>query len=346
MDPNFASTRFQGPQKRLIRSQVDVNQLIPLKYAWAWEHFINGCSNNWMPHEVPMNEDIVLWKSNELSTEEKHLLLRTFGFFSTAESLVSNNLTLAIYKHVTNAEARQYLLRQAFEEAVHTHTFLYICESLSLDPGVVWNMYHEVPSIAEKDEFEILLTQELTQEGFSTESFEGAQKFLENLIGFYVILEGIFFYGGFAMVLAFQRQNKMRGTCQLYEFILRDETIHLNFGIDLINGIKEENKELWTLPFQNHIIDIIKHAVELEQKYIHETLPRDIFGLSAKQLSTYIEYLADRRLERIGLKIAYGVDNPLPWMSEAIDLYKEKNFFENIVTEYRSSANLKWDNGK
>lgn len=329
--------------KRLINCEVaDVNQLMPIRYKWAWEHYLNGCANNWFPHEIPMSDDVMQWKSDILSDDERLLLMRNFGFFSTGETLVANNLALAIYKYVTNAECRLYILRQAFEEAIHAQAFLYICESLSLDEGEVFNMYREVPAIADKDAFQIKLTADLLDPHFSSSTEEGTRQLLENLIGFYVILEGIFFYGGFAMVLAFQRVNKMRGVCQMYEFILRDETIHLNFGLDLINGIIEENPRLWTPGFKEHIVTLVKEAVDLESRYTEETLPRGIFGLNSSAFRRYIEYLADRRLERIGLKKVYRSENPLSWMSEAIDLYKEKNFFENIVSEYRPASELRW----
>ena len=260
--------RVSVDDKRIINcNAVDVNQLMPLKYKWAWEHYLNGCNNNWLPTEVPMAKDIELWKSDKLSADERRVIMRNLGFFSTAESLVGNNIVLAIFKHVTNPECRQYLLRQAFEEAVHTHTFHYIVESLSLDQGEVFNMYNEVNTINEKDQFEMKLTAEVLDPNFSTKTFEGAQKFLENLIGYYVIMEGIFFYSGFVMMLSFQRQNKMSGVAEQFQYILRDETIHLNFGIDLINSIKEENPNLWTSEFQAHIVNKIQQAVELEIKY-------------------------------------------------------------------------------
>ncbi len=335
--------RVQAEDKRLINcNAVDVNQLMPLKYKWAWEHYLNGCANHWMPTEVSMLKDIELWKSTALSQDERHVIMRNLGFFSTAESLVGNNIVLAIFKHVTNPEARQYLLRQTFEEAIHTHTFHYIVESLNLDEGEVFNMYNEVNSIHNKDLFEMQLTEDILKEGFSTSSFEGAQKFLENLIGYYIIMEGIFFYSGFVMILSFHRQNKMTGIGEQFQYILRDETVHLNFGIDLINGIKEENPELWTIEFQTHVTNLIKQAVELEVKYAEDCLPRGILGLTAPMFREYVQYIANRRLERIGLKTQWNSRNPFPWMSETIDLGKEKNFFETRVTEYQSSASLSW----
>ncbi len=339
-----SSNRFDATDKRLINcNQVDVNQLMPLKYNWAWEHYQNGCANHWMPTEVPMTKDIETWRSDKLTDAERHVIMRNLGFFSTAESLVGNNLVLAIFKHVTNAECRQYLLRQAFEEAVHSHTFLYVVDSLGLDEGEVFNMYHEVPSIARKDAFETELTAEVLSEDFSTATDKGAQAFLKNLIGYYLIMEGVFFYTGFVMMLSFHRRNLMTGIGEQFQYILRDETIHLNFGIDLINGIKAENPQLWTAEFQQAMIDRVKQAVELELDYAADCLPAGIMGLNAGLFRDYVQHIADRRLERIGLPMQYGSSNPFPWMSETMDLAKEKNFFETRVTEYQSAGSLNWD---
>lgn len=337
-------TRVVASEKRLINChQVDVNQLMPLKYNWAWEHYINGCANHWMPTEVPMNKDIEIWKSDQLTDDERLVIMRNLGFFSTAESLVGNNLVLAVFKHITNAECRQYLLRQAFEEAVHGHTFLYVVESLGLNEGEVFNMYNEVPAIARKDAFEMELTKEVLDPDFRTDSLEGMQILLKNLIGFYLIMEGIFFYTGFVMILSFHRRNLMKGIGEQFQYILRDETIHLNFGIDLINGIKSENPEIWTPEFQQQMVDRIREAVELEIAYAKDCLPNGVLGLNADLFRDYVQYIADRRLERIQLPTQYGSSNPFPWMSETMDLSKEKNFFETRVTEYQSGGSLDWD---
>ena len=341
---NGKESRVDAREKRLINChQVDVNQLMPLKYKWAWEHYVNGCANHWMPTEVPMNKDIEIWRSDTLTDDERHVIMRNLGFFSTAESLVGNNLVLAIFKHITNAECRQYLLRQAFEEAVHSHTFLYVVESLGLDEGEVFNMYNEVPAISRKDMFEMELTKEVLDPDFTTESFEGAQSLLKNLIGFYLIMEGIFFYTGFVMILSFHRRNLMKGIGEQFQYILRDESIHLNFGIDLINGIKAENPHLWTEEFQQQMVDRVREAVELELDYAQDCLPNGVLGLNAGLFRDYVQYIADRRLERIGLPTQYGSTNPFGWMSETMDLAKEKNFFETRVTEYQTGGTLDWD---
>jgi ribonucleoside-diphosphate reductase beta chain len=216
-------------------------------------------------------------------------------------------------------------------------------ESLGLDEREVFGMYHEIPAIAAKDELEMTLTTDVLSPDFTTATFAGAQKFLENLVGYYVIMEGIFFYAGFAMILSFHRQNRMKGIGEQFQYILRDETVHLNFGIDLINGIKAENPELWTGDFQDRLVAKIREAVTLEIAYAEDCLPNGVLGLNAELFREYVQFIADRRLERIGLPRQYRARNPFPWMSETIDLGKEKNFFESRVTEYRSRSALNWD---
>ncbi len=331
--------------KRLINndSTMDPNKILPMTYTWAREHYKNGIANNWTPEEIPMQQDIEQWKSTTaLSKEERRLILWNLGFFATAESLTANNLVLAVYKNVTNPECRQYLLRQAFEEAVHTDTFIYCCDSLGLDPEEIYTMYLTIPSIKEKDEFVVQLTSSIFDPNFSTKGSENIKSFIHDLIGYYVIMEGIFFYAGFAMMLALKRQNKMVGIGQQFEYIMRDESIHLAFGCDLINTIISENPEVWTSDFKSEITELIKKAVKLEQQYAHDACPKGLLGINAQQFSNYVEYVADRRLERIGLTKIYNKENPFLWLSESTDLRKKKNFFETRVTEYQVGGMLEW----
>jgi len=332
-------------RKGIINNTVtDPNKILPLTYPWARQHYRDGVANNWTPEEISMQLDIEQWKSpNALKDSERRLILWNLGFFATAESLTANNIVLTVYKHVTNPECRQYLLRQAYEEAIHTDTFIYCCDSLGLDPDEIYNMYETIPTIKEKDDFVVSLTQSLMDPHFTTEGTDNIQQFLHDLIGFYVIMEGIFFYAGFAMMLALKRQNKMVGIGQQFEYIMRDESLHLAFGCDLINTIKEENPEAWTPEFQNNITKLIMDAVELEKKYAHDACPEGVLGINAEQFSTYVEYIADRRLERIGLPRVYERHNPFEWMSQAADLNKEKNFFETRVTEYQTAGSLEWE---
>ena len=324
--------------------KTDPNKILPMTYHWAREHYKNGVANNWTPEEISMQKDCEQWKAaNVLSDTERRLILWNLGFFSTAESLTANNIVLAVYNHVTNPEARQYLLRQAFEEAIHTDTFIYCCDTLGLDPDEIFNMYQTVPSIREKDEFVVGLTETVLDRNFTTEGTENTRRFVRDLVGFYVIMEGIFFYAGFAMMLALKRQNKMIGIGEQFEFIMRDESIHLAFGCDLINTIKAEFPDVWTDEFKEEILELIDRAVELEQRYAHDACPEGLLGINAEQFAQYVEYIADRRLERLGLPKRYDKENPFPWMSQSTDLVKEKNFFETRVTEYQMGATLEWD---
>jgi len=325
-------------------SKTDPNKILPMTYKWAREHYKSGVANNWTPEEVSMQKDVEQWKSDTvLSDTERRLILWNLGFFSTAESLTANNIVLAAYSHVTNPEARQYMLRQAYEEAVHTDTFIYCCDTLALDPDEIYKMYQTIPSIKEKDDFVVEITKSVFEPGFNTVGTANIQKFLRDIIGFYVIMEGIFFYAGFAMILALKRQNKMVGIGEQFEYIMRDESLHLAFGCDLINTIKAENPGVWTEQFAAETLALIKKSVEFEKNYARDACPQGLLGINAEQFVKYVEYIADRRLERIGLPKTYNTENPFPWMSQSVDLSKEKNFFETRVTEYQTSGNLKWD---
>jgi ribonucleoside-diphosphate reductase beta chain len=327
----------------LNNSTTDPNKILPMRYLWAREHYKDGVANNWVPEEIPMQDDIELWKSSKLSDAERKLILWNLGFFSTAESLTANNIVLSVYQHVTNPECRQYLLRQAYEEAIHTDTFIYCCDSLGLDPDYIYNMYETIPGIYEKDQFVIQLTESLLDPSFKTDTIEDMRMFVRDLIGFYVIMEGIFFYAGFAMMLGMKRNRKMIGIGEQFEYIMRDESLHLSFGIHLINTIIQENPSIWTKDFQNEVQGLIATAVALEQAYARDACPEGIVGITADQFCQYVEYIADRRLERLNLPIHYKSANPLPWMSQSMDLSKEKNFFETRVTEYQTAGSLSWD---
>jgi ribonucleoside-diphosphate reductase beta chain len=339
-----ATGRIRVEDKRIINCQADVNQLVPFKYKWAWEKYLASCANHWMPQEVNMTADIALWKSDKLSEDERRLIKRNLGFFTTADSLAANNIVLGSYRHITNPECRQFLLRQAFEEAIHTHAYQYIVESLGLDEGEIFNMYHEVPSIRNKDEFLLPHIDVLTNPAFKTGTTDADQTLLRSLIVFACIMEGLFFYVGFVQILALGRQNKMTGAAEQYQYILRDESMHLNFGVDLINQIKLENPHLWTAKFREEIRALMQKGVELEYAYAEDTMPRGILGLNAGMFKEYLRFIANRRCQQIGVEILYpGAGNPFPWMSEMIDLKKEKNFFETRVTEYQTGGSLSWD---
>ena len=341
----MGAARVCVDDKRIINCRADLNQLVPFKYAWAWDKYLAACNNHWMPQEINMSADIVLWKSADgLSEDERRVVKRNLGFFSTADSLVANNLVLAVYRHVTNPECRQYLLRQAFEEAVHTHAYQYCIESLGLDEAEVFNMYRELPSVARKAEWALPYTQSLGDPGFKTGTPAADQRLLRDLIAFYVVFEGIFFYVGFAQILSMGRRNKMTGVAEQFQYILRDESMHMNFGIDVINQIKLENPHLWSDEFKREIVELILDGVEHEKLYAEDTMPRGMLGMNASLFKQYVEFIANRRFVQIGLPEQFpGVTNPFSWMSETLDLKKEKNFFETRVTEYQTGGALDWN---
>jgi len=352
LDPKAEFRAYEGSlervtvdQKRMINCRADLNQLVPFKYDWAWQKYLDGCANHWMPQEINMTADIALWKTDGgLSDDERKIVKRNLGFFSTADSLVANNLVLAIYRLVTNPECRQYILRQAFEEAIHTHAYQYVIESLGMDEGEIFNMYHEVPAVARKASWALKYTRELSDPTFTTGTIEADKDLLKNLIAYYCVLEGIFFYCGFTQILSMGRRNKMTGTSEQFQYILRDESMHVNFGIDVINQIKFENPQLWDDEVRNRASQMILEGTQLEIEYARDSMPRGVVGMNANMMAEYLQFIANRRLAQIGLPEQFpGVKNPFPWMSEIMDLKKEKNFFETRVTEYQTGGALTWD---
>ena len=285
----MGAARLTVDDKRMINCRSDLNQLVPFKYEWAWQKYLDGCANHWMPQEVNMAKDVQTWRTADaLSDDERRIVMRSLGYFSTADSLVANNLVLGIYRHITNPECRQYLLRQAFEEAIHTHAYQYCIESLGMDEGEVFNMYRELPSIAKKATWSLRYTQGLADRDFHTGTPEMDQKLLRNLIGFYVVTEGIFFYCGFTQILSMGRRNKMTGVAEQFQY--------------------------------------------------------GVLGMNAAMMEEYLQFIANRRLAQLGLPEAFpGAKNPFPWMSEIMDLRKEKNFFETRVIEYQTGGALSWE---
>ena len=339
------AARVSVDEKAMINCRADLNQLVPFKYDWAWQKYLDGCANHWMPQEINMNADVATWKDSDgLNQDERRIVMRSLGYFSTADSLVANNLVLAIYRHITNPECRQYLLRQAFEEAIHTHAYQYCIESLGMDEGAVFNMYREVPSVAKKAAWSLRHTSVLNDPDFKTGTLEADQTLLRNLIGFYAVTEGIFFYCGFTQILSMGRRNKMTGVAEQFQYILRDESMHLNFGIDVINQIKLENPHLWTEDFKREATQMILEGTQLEIEYARDSMPRGVLGMNAVMMEEYLQFIANRRLAQLGLPEQFaGAQNPFPWMSEIMDLRKEKNFFETRVIEYQTGGALSWD---
>jgi ribonucleoside-diphosphate reductase beta chain len=316
-----------------------VNQILPHTNKWAWDLFIKGCANNWMPTEIAMAKDIEQWKSKDTLTDDERLVVkRCLGFFAGSESLVANNLLLSAFKYVTDPECRQYILRQAYEESLHNMTVVYICDSLNLDIQEVYQAYSSIASIKAKDDFLMEITSDINRSDFTAKTIEGKREFLRNLITYYIVCEGTFFFSGFAMLLSFGRQNKLPGISEQIQYTLRDESIHIEFGVTLINTIRAQNPKVWTKDFEAETTEHIKKAVELEVQYAKDVLPRGILGLNADMFNDYMQYIANRRLNQLNIEFSFGdKQNPFSWMSEVIDLQKQKNFFETRVIDYKTA---------
>lgn len=344
-DLEMMGARVCAADKRMINGNSDINQVVPLKYDWAWQKYLDGCNNHWTPQEVNMTDDIALWKSEDgLTPDERRIVEMALGYFSTADTVVANNLLLGVYKHITAPEARFYIGLQFREELTHAHAYQYCIESMSMDENRIWNMYREQPSVARKAAWSLKHSKALSDPAFCTGTPEADREFLKNLIAYYVVAEGIFFYCGFSSVLQMGRMNKLTGVAEQFQYILRDESMHLNFGVDLINQIKIENPDLWDEQMKFEATRLIAEGVMLEIESARDVMPRGVLGMNAPMMEEYLKFIANRRVAQLDLPEMFsGVTNPFPWMSEIMDLRKEKNFFETRVIEYQAGAGLSWD---
>ena len=300
----------------------------------AWQ---KSLLNTWVPNEINMHQDVVQWRGQELTAGERRIVERSLGFFATADSLVANNIVLATADRFEQYPSiHRYLIRQAYEESLHTMSYQHCIESLSMDEGAIYNMYNEIPSVAEKAEWAIKHTAAL-------ERSDRDQDVLDNLVSYYAVVEGVYFYAGFAQVLSLGRRNLMSGTSEQFQYILRDESLHLHFGIDLIKAIIKERPDLWGTEAQVRAQDRIKEGTELEIAFAQDTMPQPILGMNAQSTVEYLEYIANRRCRQLGLEHLYEDRDisPFPWMAEMIDMRKEKNFFERRVVDYQIGGQLK-----
>ena len=326
-------------------AKTDPNKILPIRYPWARQYYKAAIANNWTPEEVSMQKDVEQWKSTRvLSDAERRLVLYNLGFFSTAESLTANNIVLAVYQHVTSPEARQYLLRQAFEEAIHTDTFIYGCDSLSLDPDDVYNMYIRIPSIAAKDAFVVELTRTVFEPGFVTDRHRQHPALpprpgrLLRDHGGHLLLRRLRDDAGAA---AAEQDGRARRAVRVHH-ARREPAPGLRLRPDRHHRPGEPGRLDAGVQGRDRRPGRARGRAS-SRRYAREACPDGVLGLNAAQFADYVEYVADRRLERLGLPKRYLRDNPFPWMSQATDLSKEKNFFETRVTEYQTGASLAWD---
>ncbi len=321
----------------MVEQTKKATKLIPFELkngqpSFGFKLYQQGCANSWFPKEISLAQDKQEY-DGKISEMEKHYLKYMLGFFCTAESLVANNISYALYKHTEDPEWKLFLLRQAYEEANHTVTFLYVLESLGLNREEIFDMYKTEPAIAAKKEFEEQFTVSLMDETEITK-----QQLFRNLFGFYAIMEGLYFFSGFLIGLSFGRRQLLKGIASLFQYILRDETVHLGFGMQAMRHLIAENPEILTEEFKAELSNLMKQAVILESNYAEVAMPEGILGMNKNYYLQYCQYIADRRMTALNLEPIYRVANPAPWLVTQTDLPELVSFFEASATTYETQV--------
>ena len=310
--------------------------LKPIKYQWAMDLYTQAVANTWFPNEIQLGQDLADWK--KMSEEERHAVTFLMSYFNPNELLVNKALAFGVYPYVNAAECHLYLAKQMWEEANHCMSFEYVLETFPIDRDEAYSAHVETPSMARKEEFETKYIKRMTEETLDITTTEGKKDFIRNLIAYNIILEGIWFYSGFMVALSFRQRNLLRNFASLIDWVVRDESLHLKFGINLILTVLEENEDLQTEEFASEIKQMIIDGVEMEEAYNKDLLPNGILGLNSDYINQYVKYLADRRLEELGFEAHYKVSNPAKWMSAANDTLQLVNFFEATNTSYEVNA--------
>ena len=310
--------------------------LKPITYPWAYDLYNQAVANTWFPNEIQLGEDLADFK--KMTPEEKHAVTYLMSYFNPNELLVNKALAFGVYPYINAPEAHLYLAKQMWEEANHCMSFEYVLETFPIDREAAYESHVEVPSMAAKEEFEVKFIKRMTEDTLDITTTEGKKDFVRNLIAYNIILEGILFYSGFMVALSFRQRNLLRNFGSLMDWIIRDESLHLQFGINLILTVLEENEDLQDAEFAEEIRQMILDAVEMEEAYNRDLLPTGILGLNADYVNQYVKYLADRRLEELGFDSHYNVSNPAKWMATANDTLQLVNFFEATNTSYEVNA--------
>ena len=310
--------------------------LKPVTYPWAMELYDQAVANTWFPNEIQLGEDLADFK--KMTDEERHAITFLMSYFNPNELLVNKALAFGVYPYINAPECHLYLAKQMWEEANHCMSFEYVLETFPIDREQAYDSHVTVPSMAAKEEFEVKFIKRMTEETLDITTTEGKKDFVRDLVAYNIILEGIWFYSGFMVALSFRQRNLLRNFGSLMDWVIRDESLHLQFGINLILTVLEENEDLQEEEFANEIRQMIIGAVEMEEAYNRALLPTGILGLNADYVNQYVKYLADRRLEELGFDPHYNVSNPAKWMATANDTLQLVNFFEATNTSYEVNA--------
>jgi len=309
----------------------DMN-LHPIRYKWAYDLYNQAVRNTWFPHEIALQEDLQDWA--RMTEDERHSVTFLMAFFNPAELIVNRSIALGIYPYLKSPECHLYLAKQMWEEANHCVSFEYVLETFPFDKEKIFDLHLSVPSMVAKEAYINRYLKRMTESTLDIETPEGKKDFIRNLVATNIVMEGIWFYSGFMVALSFRQRNILRNFGSMINWVIRDESLHLKFGINLVHSILEENHELLTEEFANEIRALIIEGVDLETTYNKDLFPNGILGLNADYVNQYVQYVADRRLEELGLPAHYGATNPAKWMGTATDVYELVNFFESQNTNY------------
>lgn len=338
-------------QLRLVRynrpEESEVEELLPYRYPIYDELWDLSYLNNWKPESVSMREDVACWKAAQgsdkyIDANTRHMILTNLSFFGTAEQLIGDNALSGLSYYVTMPEVRNQLLRMGFEESIHSRTFAWIIKNLGLSTKEIYQAHKTNPVIEMKDRFMKDATQALNNRAIDMATKEGRRTFMEALLA-QMIMEGVLFYGGFAMNLSLRERGLMPGIGQQYAYVMRDESLHLILMREMFNHFKDsEWKDLWTEEFKEFTRTKFREAVDIEEAYARYALCEDrggVPGLRVDEFIMYSKYLTNRRLKFIDLAPIFpDVGNPFPWLEKVADLPKDENFFESHKTEYSDQS--------
>jgi ribonucleoside-diphosphate reductase beta chain len=330
--------------KRVVGGRETMTfNLLPLRYGWAYELYRTMKANHWEPEDVQMAKDIEQWRSGTLSDIDRWIVRMGVGYFSAAEGIVGDNVIHVVRELVTASELKLVLGRHAHEENIHADSLLYMISSLGIDPHECEAMFEDIPTIVAKNAFVTSTSKGLRRE-LDMSDPESVKLLARNMFVFGQCMEGTQFYGLFGMILSLYRQGKLPGIGTMFRYTLRDESNHIELFRRLLLELIAENPEIWTDEFREELRDLMREAVSLEQAFIADCLPVEAVGLAREEFSEYIDFIADRRLEGVGLaplnEPGQSNENPLPWLAELMDVRKEQNFFEGRVTEYSKTSAL------
>lgn len=312
--------------------------LRPMKYPVYFEMFKTGIKNTWTVDEVDFSMDVTDLRS-KMNPAEQHLIKRLVAFFATGDSIVGNNLVLNLYKHVNSPEARMYLSRQLYEEALHVQFYLTLLDTYITDPAeraAAFAAVENIPSIQKKADFcfkYIDSINELTE----LRTDNDMRKFLLNLVCFATCIEGLFFFAAFAYVYYLRSRGLLHGLAAGTNWVFRDESAHIEFALEVINTVRAERPELFDDAFGKQVTEMIREAVDCEYAFAEDTLSQGVMGLSLTHMRQYLEYIADRRLMSLQLAPVYGSKNPFAFM-ELQDVQELTNFFERRVSAYQTGV--------